>query len=209
MKRRCSGFTIVEVLALLVAIIALVAVFIRPAGRNRPAASRIKCVNNLKNFGLAARIYATDHNNQFPGAFLPTNTEDRSRLKAADYFLMITNELSTPKIVLCPSDKGRVLTDNWRRLSNANISYFISLTADETQPMVYLAGDRNLTANGQPLPTGLHTVTTNQQLGWSKEIHVEKGQIAISDGSVQMFNGDRLNRGFRESGIGTNTLLIP
>ena len=56
----------------------------------RSKAERIQCVNNLKQIGLAARIFATEHHTPLPLDFLS-----------------MTNELSTPKTLVCPSDRTR------------------------------------------------------------------------------------------------------
>jgi hypothetical protein len=65
-------------------------------------ANQIKCVNNLKNLGLAVRVWATDNEGHFP-----PNT------------LCISNELSTPNISFCPSD------------TNQTYEYFGSNTSEQ------------------------------------------------------------------------------
>jgi hypothetical protein len=70
-------------------------------------AERIHCVNNLKQIGLAARIWAQDNENVYP-----TN------------FICMTNELSTWKILQCTSDKTHSVT-NWAEVEAGNISYIM------------------------------------------------------------------------------------
>jgi hypothetical protein len=53
-------------------------------------AERINCVNNLKQIGLAFRIWAGDNNEKYPTSLV-----------------VMSNELSTTKILVCPSDKAR------------------------------------------------------------------------------------------------------
>lgn len=68
-------------------------------------AERIRCVNNLKQIGLAGRVWANDYNEQYPPDFLS-----------------MTNELSTPKVLQCPSDKAHSVTD-WLTVANGQTSY--------------------------------------------------------------------------------------
>lgn len=69
-------------------------------------ADRIKCVNNLKNLGLAARVYATDNNDVFPPDILS-----------------MTNEMGSTKILVCPSDTQHTAAANWQEFGPANLSY--------------------------------------------------------------------------------------
>jgi hypothetical protein len=69
-------------------------------------ARRIQCVNNMKQLGLAVRIWATDNADQFPPDILS-----------------ISNEVSTPKILICPSDEVRQPAANWATFGPANCSY--------------------------------------------------------------------------------------
>lgn len=64
---RERALTLVEVLVIIVVLFVLVGMLLPVV--NRPPgvkATRIKCVNNLKNVGLAFRIFATDNNDRFP-----------------------------------------------------------------------------------------------------------------------------------------------
>ena len=140
----------------------------------------IRCVNNLKNVGLAFRIYAIDHNDQFPGAILASNNPTFSGIDAATVFKSLSNELSIPKIVLCPADKNRVSPAHFGNLANTNVSYFASISATTTNSSEFLGGDGNLHSNGKPA-AGLIPLNSNLRLTWSKDVHNGRGNILLVD----------------------------
>jgi hypothetical protein len=89
----------------------------------RERAHAIRCVNNLKQLGLAARIWATD------------NGEDM----APSTWQQMTNEMATPKILVCPADTTRSAAADWAGLGPANVSYdFVTPGAPENEPQVVL-----------------------------------------------------------------------
>ena len=69
-------------------------------------AQTINCVSNLKQIGLAARMYANDNRDIFPRDFAS-----------------MSNELVSPKILTCPSDSSRQRILSWAEFSPANVSY--------------------------------------------------------------------------------------
>ena len=211
-RQKRTGATSAELLVII--ILLLVACFVAaprivPTKGDPLKAQRIKCVNNLKNVGLAVRIYAIENNDRFPYSTAGTNRAAFEQLKASDYYLALTNELSTPKIITCPSDANRRQVETWPGFSNESLGFFANLSANHTNPAAFLAGDRNLMLNGQPLARGPHEIFTSQALSWSPEIHNESGNVARADGSVQQFSNQALLRGFPATGVATNRLLIP
>jgi prepilin-type processing-associated H-X9-DG protein len=119
------------------------------------------------------------------------------------HFTVMSNELSTPKILLCPADANRVFATDFNGFGNSNISYFVGIDADDTVPQEFLAGDRNIT-NGSPVVNGILHLATNRPVGWTHEMHNRQGNVALADGSVQRFGNSRLNQ------LGsTNRLALP
>jgi hypothetical protein len=93
-----------------------------PFTEARKRAQRINCINNIKQIGLAARIWSNDNKDIFPNDFLS-----------------MSNELSTPKILICPGDTARKAASSWQEFSENNVSYqWLSPGLPETDPAIVL-----------------------------------------------------------------------
>jgi len=176
---------------------------------SKKKSQRISCVNNLKQCGLAFRIWEGDNGDRYPmdvpmakGGTMEFNTgADTFR-----HFQVMSNELGTPKILICPADT-RIVADNFGRLKNQNVSYFVGLEADEAQPQGFLDGDRNLTGESEP-ENGILKLVPGQRVSWTEKIHVNQGNVGLSDGSVQEYSNSALRNGLQVSGDPTNTWRI-
>jgi hypothetical protein len=123
-------------------------------------------------------------------------------------FSLLTNELSSPRLLYCPDDKKRHAAGSFTNFTLRNISYFANLTLTEDRPQGFLAGDRNIETNSVPV-SGKLVLSTSTPVGWSKEMHHEQGNIAMGDGSVQQMSSSRLKQAVRDHVEKAETLLFP
>jgi hypothetical protein len=93
----------------------------------RSRAQSITCVNNMKQLGLAFRIWATDHQDLFPFNVATNKTETaESTLSrttdAVEIFQALANELGSPKVLVCPADRSKQPAPSLARLQRDNVS---------------------------------------------------------------------------------------
>jgi hypothetical protein len=119
----------------------------------------------------------------------------------------MSNELSIPRIVICPSD-NRIEATNWIEFSDTNVSYFLEPDATNIKLNMLLSGDRNLSIDGNQL-SGLINLGTNSLLSWTGEIHRNAGNIGLPDGTVQQLTSELLRQQLATSGDPTNRVLFP
>lgn len=149
--------------------------------------NRIKCIDNLKQIGLAMRMFSNDHQEKFP--WLVPGSENGSMkysnsVEVFRHFLVLSNELPTPRVLVCPNDAGRLKTTDWDKLSNRNTSYFVGLDSDESRPTSVLSGDRTLSISNRPV-LGLMVVTSNSQPRVLPGAHNGAINLAFGDRSAQ------------------------
>jgi prepilin-type N-terminal cleavage/methylation domain-containing protein len=169
-----KAFTLIELLVV-IAIIAILAGLLLPAlAKAKAKAHRISCVSNLKQVGLAYRMFATEHDGRFPSN-TAVNDGGVAGYDPAGVYNCMQNELNTPKILYCPSDAQKVKAVVWGAVDNGSISYFTAEGADETKPQTLLSGDRNWVSGN-----------------WSGDLHNGVGNIGLSDGSAQQVNKQRM-----------------
>jgi len=193
MKQQKKAFTLIELLVV-IAIIAILAAMLLPAlAAAKRKAQKINCTNNLKQVGLAFRIWEGDNNDKYSMAVLNSSggAEDFIAKSAATssstptaptsgkyipgmVFMVMSNELSTPKVLYCPSDNihsGYATNFSFQELfanggpgttpagttaqagepggtsTGSKISYFVNGDATEANPQDIMSGDDNIGNN--------------------------------------------------------------
>jgi prepilin-type N-terminal cleavage/methylation domain-containing protein len=138
-----KAFTLIELLVV-IAIIAILAAMLLPAlAAAKRKAQRINCISNLKQIGIAFRMFGDDNNSQYPmtvpigngGAEEWVYSAANSTLSGnppapysavycpAGPFVVMSNILDNPAVLTCPSDSsgthGTVPT-NWVQFFTPN-----------------------------------------------------------------------------------------
>lgn len=211
-KNGARAFTFVELLIVLT-IVAIFVGLLLPAlvVNGRRKSSSIQCVNNLKNVGLAFRIFATDRGDR-PGLAISVGQKGRLETAASGeivrHFQTLSNEFGSPKILVCPADNRQVAPD-FAHLGIENLSYFLGLNATETNPQGLLAGDRNLSVNGSPVSNKIIEITGQTIVQWTETLHNQRGNVVLGDGSVQQFSGRMMTERLRRMDGLTNWIVVP
>jgi hypothetical protein len=135
-KGEASGMPvwgIVLVCVLPVFLIAFLAAMLLPAlAAAKRKAQEITSINNMKQIGLAFRIWEGDHNGQFPFNVSQAQGGTRELCQPdndgydhnpAPTFMVMSNELFTPRILICPNDLNKHEAVDFASLTGDNISY--------------------------------------------------------------------------------------
>jgi prepilin-type processing-associated H-X9-DG protein len=191
-SKRTLAFTVIELLVVLVTL-AILSVMVIPAlARSNASVARLNCATNLKQIGLAFQNWRNAHVGLYPmnvpnrlagppaaiagytiaavanGAALANGSLGASGVTYAVFGVM-SNELSTTKLLVCPTDErtshsnfimyvsGQVGSQVAQATSspggadpstayfnNFKLSYFLGVNASDSHPQMLLAGDRNI-----------------------------------------------------------------
>jgi len=211
-NQRAIAMTMVEAVVV-IALLALLVAMILPTLDHTGRSPRIPCLNNLKEIGTAYRVWAQDNDDKYPMQVAVKNGGAMELVAAGNVaacFQVMSNQLSTPKILICPTDTNRIAATNFAiGFNNDNISYFVGLDADQTNPRMFLSGDDNFAIGGAPVKSGLLQLWTNAPVTWTAARHKFAGNIGLADGSVYQVNAESLQQALQQSGVATNRLAIP
>lgn len=177
--------------------------------QNQMEAQRVRCVNNLKQVGIAFRVWEGDFGDKYPMAVSKARGGTMEFNTGADtfrHFQVMSNELATPIILVCPADT-RVAAADFAQLKNQNVSYFVGLDANDANPQMILSGDRNITGPNKP-ENGILKLAPGDSVNWTAEMHGNQGNVGLTDGSVQRLNNSGLGEALENTGATTNIWRI-
>ena len=238
-----AAFTVVELIAIFTMILLFAAMLLPALARTKLPSLRLNCSNNLKQIGVAFNTWAPDHGDAFPmrvaaanggyadfvGTRTVSNAQNTSR-GVFGFFLVMSNELSEPKGLICPAENearlqsttftGVILPDPTNGVpftNDLNTSYFVGVDATQANPKMLLAGDHNLGADGNLTPLRAFATATsfyspdfkvslgtnftlNAGVGWLDTMHLKQGNVVLADGSVQQYNRGQLQDALHNSG---------
>jgi prepilin-type processing-associated H-X9-DG protein len=201
------------VLVVIVVLVVLAAIILPALVSRGERDQGIYCPSNLQWVGLAYRTWADENGGKFPFELSVTNggtMELNNGSNAWLNFLVMSNELSTPKVLLCQVDTKHLPTAaNFSSQLAGHVSYFVGLDAKKVDPLSILSGDDNFEIGGVPVQSGLLNLASNTPLAWSAARHHFAGNILFADGSVQSLSNAGLANLLRQTGLATNRLAIP
>jgi prepilin-type processing-associated H-X9-DG protein len=197
-NRRNDAMTLTEVLVVVVAILILAVMLLPPLAMAKKKSPQHVCVLNLEQIGIAFRIWEGDQDSRYP---MQVSIEQNGAKELATagnvaaVFQVMSNELSAPKVLICPADTNHIVAANWTTgFDSRNISYFVGLDATEYNQYQFLSGDDNVAIQGVAVKSGVVGLPTNQPVTWTTARHHFKGNILMVDGSVTLMDNSSLTK---------------
>lgn len=224
-KQKRQAMTLIEVLVVIATLVILAALLIPATTDHGRDAQRINCISNLKQVNLAFRIWEGDNGKRYPMAVSVTNGGAMELITTGNVaagFRVISNELGTTKLLICPADHDHRYAGNFDALDASHISYFIGANVtNDDNPNLVLDGDDNLALSGSLVKSGVVQVSANA-IAWGFGRHLNPhshfwsstdkkcvGNLGFADGSVAEESSSGLRNAFQNTSLTTNRLAIP
>jgi len=192
------AFTVIELLTVLLILAVLATLILAAAGRPVSLARALVCRHHLREWGLATRLYADDHDDRLPPEGFPNPTDLHTN---QGWYIQLPRQIQAPRyhdqpwrtnstasiagsLWLCPSN---------RRRSNGNnlFHYCLNQNVDGTS-----AAERSVRLAGIPDPTRLVWLFDSKNLpgvGSSNfthtNLHSGGAHFLFLDGHVARFPG--------------------
>lgn len=204
-----SGLTLIEGIVVVASLCMLIVILLPALGTTNRKAPLTACLNNLKQVVLGQQSWANDHSS----TNLPVADARFGRSASSgdlnSYYKALSNELISPRILVCPTDT-RASAQNFASLTTNHLSYFLNLDATSGfDPSIIVNGERHLQQT-PPRQTAILTLQLNHDVSWNPAmLHGKVGNLAFMDGSVMKTAQAELNQQLRLSRADGHRLLFP
>lgn len=228
LQKSHRAFTRLELLMVILTVGLLATIGLPALGGSKPRSEQTTCMNNLRLIGRAIHMWGDDHGDR-PPWLVPFSEGGMSSLNNVGpipswasqvrnvwlHFGWVSNELATPKILVCPGDMSARVATSFAIASEGGFfhpnyqhracSYFIGLHNPPEAPLALLSGDRNMQTNYVAACSafyGMGTFAATIELAypnsqWLPGLHGPLGNLLLNDGQVQLTSNDQLNTALR------------
>jgi len=228
--RANQAFTRLELAVVLATLGLLAAIALPVLAGGKTHSEQAMCFSNLRQIGHAFHLWASDHGDR--NTWLTPLSEGgtfgtQNILKNRAFFQMgsISNELVTPRNLVCPADRdvtdARMMATDFSN-NNPNggffrpgfqdraLSYTISLHSFYEVPRSILSSDRNIRGDGMDSAcfTGVGSAQAiyvphpDVDVVWTNSIHIGTGNVLFNDGSVEHLSSFGLQQAVRAANPG-------
>lgn len=208
--RSRGAYTLMDTLVTLAVVVILIGLFLPILGRARDA-RRQQCLRNLQQLQTALDSWGNDHDRLYPWQTPQARGGTLEHVGGTNlnhHLRVLRAELDSATHLKCPADPSTLAAKDWDSLTNSNISYFVSISAQRGRKKTLLAGDRSLRNSGAAI-RGWTTLRQAESVDWSPTLHRESGNLLWADGEAGNVSSLNLQRQLEARGTLPAMLLFP